>query len=215
MISLRKLVSRTLVASALTLAAAAMFVPTDASASVSIAVPYEALVKDADAIAVVSAGDASAVWEDGRIYTYTKFKVEQGVGGELATGNEGFVRTMGGVVGKIGQMVDGEAVLSKEGQSLLFLRRFNMKGVYEVSARAQGHYPVTIDDATKLKGIVRSGSVGLLLPPKAASSAPATPAAATAAPIRLAQDVLHGRAFDDATRDLSDTWKRLHPAPAK
>src|SRR5687767_3847324 len=97
---------------ALALAAASGSAATDAGASVSIAVPFEALVKDADAVTVSSPLDAKSVWEDGRIYTYTKVKVEQGVAGDLPAGAETWIRTMGGVVGKIGQLVDGEPVFS-------------------------------------------------------------------------------------------------------
>ena len=94
--------------------ALAVFVPTDAQASVSIAVGYDALVKDADSVGVVTPVESKSVWEEGRIYTYTRVKVEQGVAGELGTGAEGWVRTMGGVVGKIGQLVDGEPVFTTE-----------------------------------------------------------------------------------------------------
>src|SRR3954462_8844402 len=84
--------------------AAAILVPTDAQASVSIAVGYDALVKDADAVGIATPIESKSVWEDGRIYTYTRLRIEQGVAGELGTGSEGWVRTMGGVVEKIGQM---------------------------------------------------------------------------------------------------------------
>jgi hypothetical protein len=77
--------------------AAAVLVPSDAQASVSIAIPFDALVKDADSVGIATPVESKSVWEDGRIYTYTRLKVEQGVAGELGTGAEGWVRTMGGV----------------------------------------------------------------------------------------------------------------------
>src|SRR4051812_8728380 len=107
---------------------AATLVPTDVQASVSIAVAYDALVKDADSIGVAMPVESKSVWEDGRIITYTRVKIDQGVAGELGTGAEGWVRTMGGVVGKIGQMVDGEPVLSTGKPSLLFMRKFKTGG---------------------------------------------------------------------------------------
>jgi len=79
--------------------------------------------------------------EDGRIYTYTHVKIEQGVAGELGTGAESWVRTMGGVVGKIGQMVDGEPIFTSGKSSLLFMRKFKASGTWEISARARASTP--------------------------------------------------------------------------
>lgn len=211
---------------ALGLPAAALLVPSDAAASVSIAVPFESLVKDSDAVAVVTPGEHQSVWEDGRIYTYTKVKVDQGVAGDLGAGADGWVRTMGGVIGKVGQLVDGEPVFTDAKPSLLFLRKFKDGGVFEVSARAQGQYPVTIDDTTKVKKIIRSGSVGMILPPKpkldATKVGPASAStvqtqsikATTETNVRLAQEVMHDRPLEQISREIAATWKRLHPAPA-
>lgn len=206
---------------------AAATVATDASASVMIAVPFDSLVKDADAVAVIVPQDAKSVWEDGRIYTYTRVKVEQGVAGDTS-GSEIWIRTMGGVVGKVGQLVDGEPVFTVNKPNLLFMRKFKAGGTWEVSARAQGQYPVFIDDLKKTKRIMRSANVGVLLPPKRLAQEPAgvqqgpvTPQTATTQrtadgedlKIRLATDVLHDRPFDDATKEIASAWKRLHPAP--
>jgi hypothetical protein len=228
MVSLRNAFSRVLVASALCLPAAALLVPTDAAASVSIAVAFDTLVKDADSVAVITAGDQSSVWEDGRIYTYTKVHVDQGVAGELGAGADGWVRTMGGVVGKIGQLVDGEPVFVKDKPSLIFMRKFKAGGVYEVAARAQGQYPVTIDETTKQRKLIRSSSVGMLLPPRSIQVATQGPPVAgavqtqsskaqltDAAKIRLAQDVMHDKPLDEISREIATTWKRLHVVEAK
>lgn len=205
---------------------AAATVTTDAEASVMIAVPFEALVKDADAVAIVVPEEAKSVWEDGRIYTYTKVRVDQGVAGDTA-GQELWIRTMGGVVGKIGQLVDGEPVFTVNKPALLFLRKFKAGGTWEVSARAQGQFPVVRDEAKKTKRLVRSANVGMLLPPKSARAqvegqvegqGPVAPQAQGAATdvtkIRLAGDVLHDRPLDDATKEIAATWKRLHAAPS-
>ena len=225
--SLRSPFTHALLIGALFLPAATILVPSDAAASVSIAVGFESLVKDADAVAVITPVDNQSVWEDGRIYTYTKVRVEQGVAGDLGAGADGWVRTMGGVVGKIGQMVDGEPVFVNNKPSLLFLRKFKAGGVYEVSARAQGQYPITVDEATKTKKVLRSSAVGMLLPPKnqvaAVSAAPPVAGAVQtqsvgitdAQKVRLAQEVMHDKPLDDVAREIATTWKRLHPAPAK
>lgn len=195
----------------------------DANASVSIAVGYDALVKDADAVAVATPTEQKSVWEDGRIYTYTKLKVDQGVAGDV--GSESWVRTMGGVVGKIGQLVDGEAVFTVGKPSLLFLHRFKGTSNWEVSARAQGQYPVSVDDVAKVKKVSRSASVGVLLPPKGKAADIAIEAAVQAqsmdkaaaargdtSKVRLAQEALHDRPLDEVTREIAASWKKLHPA---
>ncbi len=213
--------------------ASAALVATDAQASVSIAVAFDALVKDADTVGVVTPVESKSVWEEGRIYTYTRVKVEQGIAGELGTGGEGWVRTMGGVVGKIGQLVDGEPVFTAHKSSLVFLRKFKLSGQWEVSARAQGQYPIILDDSvtdtTRSRRVMRSGVVGVLLPPKTPSptetvtagppAAPGTPTktdpngpTAEATPkARLAGEVLHDRSLEDATREVATAWKKAHP----
>jgi hypothetical protein len=213
-------------AGALCVPAAAILVPSDAAASVSIAIGFDALVKDADSVAVVTAGEHTSVWEDGRIYTYTKVHVDQGVAGDVGAGADGWVRTMGGVVGKLGQLVDGEPVFVKDKASLVFMRKFKAGGVYEVSARAQGQYPVTLDATTKQKRLIRSTAIGLLLPPKPGpsvadlsknqSTQPQSMSGqlSESAKIRLAQEVIHDKPLDDITREIATTWKRLHPMPA-
>ncbi len=224
-LSVRAALARTLFVGALAaLPAAAVLAPSDASASVSIAVAFDTLVKDADAVVVITPVDHQSVWEDGRIYTYTRVKVDQGVAGDIGAGAEGYIRTMGGVVGKIGQLVDGEPVFTSGKPSLLFLRKFKGGGVFEVSARAQGQYPITVDETTKAKKLVRSSAAGLLLPPKNNANANASSPGqvqtqsqstqATALPLKLAHEVMHDRALDDASREIATAWKRLHPPPA-
>ena len=217
---------------------AGIIVPTDAHASVSIAVGYDALVQDADSVGVVTPTETKSVWEDGRIYTYTRVKVDQGVAGEMGTGGEGWVRTMGGVVGKIGQMVDGEPVFNTGKPSLLFLRKFKQSGTWEVSARAQGQYPVITEELAQAsplpklltRKVTRSAGLGVLYPPKAVAQVAAEQPGPVTAPgvstksfdpkatateatkIRLAGEVLHDRPLEDVTREIATAWKRLHPA---
>ena len=230
--SLRPTLMRAALAAALTLPAslAGVLVSSDAAASVSIAIKFDELVKDADAVAVVTAGESQSLWEDGRIFTYTKVKVDQGVAGDLGAGADVWIRTMGGVVGKIGQMVDGEPVLVAGKQSLFFMHKFRGDGIFEVSARAQGQYPVMVDPKTNIKKLVRSGSAGVLLPPRpdnagkasgveTQSVAPNVSGNVSAvidpnrASLRLAAEVIHDRLMEEATRDIATAWRRLH-APA-
>lgn len=209
--------------------AGATLVPSDAEASVSIAISFESLVKDADTVAIATPLENKSVWEDGRIITYTKLRVEQGVAGENVS--ETWIRTLGGVVGQIGQLVDGEPVFTPGKSSLLFLHKFKTGGTYEVSARAQGQYPIVFDDQKKLRKVIRSANVGALLPPKGEAAIQAQAAAAQnlgitqgtqpltvdqaraqAIPIRFAQEVMHDKPLDEISREVASTWKRMHPA---
>jgi len=215
--------------------AALTLVPSDARASVSIAVTFDALVKDADAVGVATPVESKSVWEEGRIITYTRVKVDQGVAGGTPTGSEAWVRTLGGVVGKIGQSVDGEPVFTMGKPALLFLRTVKA-GTWQVSARAQGQFPVLVDDATKLRKVIRSANVGMLYPPKlvappthgdaananangtgTTTQAPAQSVdpRALAATARLAGNVLHERPLDEATREIADAWQKAHPSDRK
>ena len=57
-----------------------------AVASVSLSVTWEALLGGSSAAAVVTPIESRAVWEDGRICTYTHVHVQQAVAGDVAPG---------------------------------------------------------------------------------------------------------------------------------
>ncbi len=174
-----------------------VLVAADARASVSIAVTWEGLLRESTAAAVVVPEEAHALWENGRIYTYTRVRVDRSMAGE--PGTELWVRTMGGVVGKIGQIVDGEPVLVPGQASLLFLHAG--PGTYwEVTARGQGQFPVVADDKARPK-LVRSTAAGAIFAPKLAAGAP---------PPVLAAEFVHGRTVDDVAREVAAAWGRTH-----
>ncbi len=187
--------------------------PREAEASVSFAVAYDEMVTDADMVAIVTPMDARSVWEDNRIVTYTHLKVEEGVAGQTSTGNEVWVKTLGGAVGKIGQLVDGEPVFVQGKSSLVFARSLR-PGTFAVVARAQGQFPVLVDTGSKRKSVIRNGNCGLLLPRAQQVQSQVGPVApqarASAPPVVTAVDALHGRALEDVTRDIVTQWKRLH-----
>ena len=180
----------------------------EASASVSIAVTFDGLLRETSAAVLVTPSEQRAVWENERIYTYTRVHVDRGIAGELATGGDAWVRTMGGIVGKIGHAVDGEAVLTVGRPCLLFLHPGPV-GAFEVTARAQGQFPLVADanaaNATAAIRVIRSGAVGALLPPKTPAQRPAPLALQP-----LAADVIHGRLVDDVARDVSAAWASAH-----
>jgi hypothetical protein len=55
------------------------------------------------------------------------------------------VRTLGGTVGDLAQMVPGEAILARGTAQLLFVDE-GSDGVLRISAMAQGQYPIVTDD---------------------------------------------------------------------
>jgi hypothetical protein len=173
----------------------------DARASVSIAATWDGLLHESSAAVVATPVESRAVWEEGRIYTYTRLSVDRAVAGELVSGSTVWVRTMGGVVGKVGQIVDGEPVFAPGRSSLLFLHPGPV-GAFEVTARGQGQFPVVVDDPKLPARVVRSNSAGAILP---------RPASSSGSP-RLAAEVMHGRPVEDVARDIATDWARTRAA---
>jgi len=170
-----------------------------APASVSIAVTWNGLIRESTAAAIVTPQEGLSVWEAGRVYTYTHVRVEQGVAGAVPSG-DAWVRTMGGVVGKVGQLVDGEAVLAPGQRSLLFLTAGPV-GAFDVTARGQGQFLVKADTPSAPARLARTHSVGTLLTPRPTGMA---------APSALAADVVDGRLVDDVAHDVAAAWDALH-----
>ncbi len=173
----------------------------DASASVSIAVTWEALLRESTSTAIATPVESTAIWENGRIYTYTRVRIDRAIAGLLSTGDDAWVRTRGGIVGDIGQLVDGEPVLSPGRSALLFLHPGPV-GAFEVTARGQGQFPVVAGAGDRVAArVVRSHAVGGLVAPRVLASS---------ASLRLAAEVLHDRAVDDVARDIVVDWARAH-----
>jgi hypothetical protein len=176
----------------------------DARASVAVIVPLEELVQKASAAAVVTPTEQRAVWEDHRIVTYTRVHVDRVVAGVIA--GDAWVRTRGGAVGKIGQIVEGEATLAPGRQSLVFLRpnadagAGTSAGPYAVVEGAQGQFPVVVGEDQRPR-LSLARDLGVLVPALRRDGG---------APLRLARDVLPGRDVDDAAREIATLWRRAH-----
>ncbi len=160
----------------------------EASASVSVLMSIDELVEVSADVVVATAVEQKSRWEDlpagKRIVTYTRLVVDESVSG---TGrSEIWVRTLGGKVGKIGQIVSGEAEISLDSRALFFLAEVDdgagRGGVTIVSGMAQGHFPIDeTGDEPRLKA---SPDAGLLLPRRG--------------PAISAQEILVGRKLTEA-----------------
>jgi hypothetical protein len=110
--------------------------------------------------------DVQTRWETAygtrRIVTYTRVLVGQAIDGRNVAETEMLIRTLGGKVGHIGQVVHGEARLQLDKVSALFVD-LDPEQVWRVTAMAQGHYPLRADSAG-VSRLVRSPDLPELRP---------------------------------------------------
>jgi hypothetical protein len=110
--------------------------------------------------------------------------------------------------------VDGEPVLTVGRPGLLFLQPFTASGggVYAVTARAQGQFPVVLGSQNVPTFRASSGAGGLLPASDARVSqmAQLRAKAGLAAAAPRATDVLHLRPVEDGVRDVAAAWMRFH-----
>jgi hypothetical protein len=103
---------------------------------------------------VGTAIDAYSRWEtvgdSRRIVSYHRVEVAYPIDGRPPAETSLMVRTLGGRVGSIGQLVHGEAKLDIDAPSVLFLSPAH-DGVMGVTAMAQGHYPLIADGQRVLR----------------------------------------------------------------
>ena len=173
----------------------------EAQASVSAAALFDDLVRDSTAAAVVTPIELRAAWEGNRIVTLTHLRVDRVVGGQLP--GDVWVRTLGGSVGKIGQIVEGQATFAIGAASLVFVRPHvdpltkALSDEMVVVDSAQGQFPIVLREGRPR--LARASNTGALLePPRKTAGA------------RFASDVLDDRTVDDAAREIAGTWGRVH-----
>ncbi len=90
--------------------------------------------------ALESFARAEDVGETRHIVTYTRLRVEDLIHGGPAE-PELLVRTLGGKIGRLAELVHGEAELALDEACLVFVQA-NTDGIDQVTAMAQGHYPI-------------------------------------------------------------------------
>jgi hypothetical protein len=177
-----------------------------ARASVSITVLFEELVERASTVAIVVPTEQHSLWEGDGIVTYTRVRVDRTIAGRVA--GDVWVRTVGGTVGHIAQILEGEATFTQGRSSLVFLRPHldpvtrAPTGALSVVERAQGQFPVEPD-----------GEGGARLRPAPDIGALVQPPAGTRdrGPPRLAREVLVGRPPDEAAHAIVAAWRKIHP----
>jgi len=175
----------------------------DAKASVSVTALFGELVEKSNAVAVITPLEQTAGWEDGRIATYTRARVDRLVAGKL--GSEVWVRTIGGHVGRIAQIVEGEPAFALGMPSLVFLRSHldpitgQPAGIFGVAEGAQGQFPIAGGEGRQRLTLARD--VGALVPPHPASAGNDA---------RPARDVLADRALGDAAGEIAAVWTLTH-----
>jgi hypothetical protein len=114
------------------------------------------------------------------------------------------VRTLGGNVGHIGQIVEGQATFALGSASLLFVRLHvdpltkTRSDAFVVVDSAQGQFPIVASDG-RAPRLVRASNVGALMDPLNRTAG-----------ARLASDVLADRPLDEAVREIGATWRRVH-----
>jgi hypothetical protein len=132
---------------------ASFFAAGTAEASVARSVSLKELVQHSRSVVVATPLGASSNWErlagSRRIVTYTRVRVDQLVRGADPGTSELVVRTLGGSVGKIGQLVEGQAELRAGQSSLLFTLELE-RDIYGVTALAQGEYRVVAESSGRI-----------------------------------------------------------------
>ncbi len=120
-----------------------------ARASLSRAIKLDELTARSRHVVVGEPLDAESVWERvgqrRHIVTYTRVRTLELFAGADPKQDELMVRTLGGRVGELGELVHGEAVLPLGQQGVLFV--MPAYGALAVTAMAQGHYPLARDRA--------------------------------------------------------------------
>lgn len=79
------------------------------------------------------------------IVTYSRLRIDEPILGPSGD-SEVLVRTLGGQVGDLGEMVHGEAMLALNETCVVFVHQ-NAEGIEQVTEMAQGHYPMSVDKA--------------------------------------------------------------------
>jgi hypothetical protein len=84
-----------------------------------------------------------------RIVTEWRARVDDLVSGQDPSASEVLVRTLGGSVGSLGQLVEGEAELAIGQPSFTFVTELE-PSLFGVTAMGQGHYPIATEQRGRI-----------------------------------------------------------------
>ncbi len=119
--------------------AVALAVATPAAATQANAVSVEEMARQSDLVVRGKVLSTTSRWSEGRIYTYAEVEVASSLRGEAPAKITAV--SPGGVVGDVGQRVDGAASFTKGEEVVLFLGKPD-GGKYRVTGLAQGKFLV-------------------------------------------------------------------------
>jgi hypothetical protein len=143
---------------------ATLTLPRVSQATTARAVSLSTLVARSSRIARATPLEGFSRFEDvgdtRHIVTYTRLRMDELINGSPSE-PEILVRTLGGRVGELGEIVHGEAVLALNEGCLVFLHT-SPEGIEQVTEMAQGHYPV-LSDASGLLRLRASRNMPRLL----------------------------------------------------
>ncbi len=147
-----------------------------ARASLSRGLTLAELVAQSAHTVVATALDARSDWAliggKRRIVTDTRIRIEETLAGKPPAPSEMEVRVLGGIVGALGERVDGQAELVLGEPAVAFLMPISPVLAY-VTGAAQGHYRL-LADAQKLLRLRPSPHLPLLLRPEESAAAALT-----------------------------------------
>ncbi|HEY4105650.1 MAG TPA: hypothetical protein VGM44_17245 [Polyangiaceae bacterium] len=127
--------------------------PRASRATTARAVSLVDLVRRSTRVAQVMPLEASSRFENvgdmRHIVTYTRLRIDDAIYGDSGE-SEILVRTLGGHVDKLGEIVHGEAQLIPNEACVLFSQT-NADGIELVTEMAQGHYPLVSDQYGALR----------------------------------------------------------------
>jgi len=119
--------------------AAALATASPAVAAQAVATSVEDLARASDVVVRGRVISTTARWSEGRIYTFAEVQVSASLRGTAPARITAI--TPGGVVGDVGQRVDGAAVFTSGEEVVVFLGR-SQGGTYRVNGLAQGKFAV-------------------------------------------------------------------------
>lgn len=133
----------------LTAGAAGMLFGRSAQATLSRALRVDELASRSRHVLLGEPLDSYCEWarigDRKHIVTYTRVRTHELLAGADPKQEELLVRTLGGQVGELGELVHGEARLRLGNRGVLFV--MPVRDVLTVTAMAQGHYPLQRDRA--------------------------------------------------------------------